>query len=187
MSRWPDRDEAEKIMEEWVANNNLKKHAWAVEAAMRAYAPMFGANPEQWGAVGLLHDFDYERYPDLHDHPFKGAQWLREQGFAEELSEAVLAHADHTGVIRDTPLKKTIYAVDELTGMIIAVALTRPSKKLADVTVEAVQKKWKEKSFAAGVDRKMVERGAAELGVPLPEHISIVIKAMQGISDRLGL
>ena len=99
----------------------------------------------------------------------------------------MLAHADHTGVIRDTPLKKTIYAVDELTGMIIAVALTRPSKKLADVTVEAVQKKWKEKSFAAGVDRKMVERGAAELGVPLPEHISIVIKAMQGISDRLGL
>jgi predicted hydrolase (HD superfamily) len=187
MNGWPDRNEAEKIMEEWVAGNNLRKHAWAVEAAMRAYAPIFSADPEQWGAVGLLHDFDYESYPDLKDHPFKGAQWLKEQGYSEELAEGVLAHAEHTGTVRDTPLKKTIYAVDELTGMIIAVALTRPSKKLVDVTVEAVQKKWKEKSFAAGVDRKMVERGAEELGVPLPELIGTVLRAMQGISDRLGL
>ena len=182
MSRLPDRNEAEKLLEEWVSNNNLKKHAWAVEAAMRAYAPAYGADPEKWGAAGLLHDFDYERYPDLKDHPFKGAQWLKEQGYDDELAEGVLAHADHTGTIRDTPLKKTIYAVDELTGMVIAVALTRPSKKLADVTVESVQKKWKEKSFAAGVDRKMIERG-----IPLPEHIGTVIKAMQGISERLGL
>jgi putative nucleotidyltransferase with HDIG domain len=187
MSRWPDRDEAERILEEWVASNNLKKHAWAVEAAMRAYAPAYGADPEKWGVVGLLHDFDYERYPDLKDHPFKGAQWLKEQGFSEELAEGVLAHADHAGISRDTSLKKTIYAVDELTGLVIAAALTRPSKKLADVTVEAVQKKWKEKSFAAGVDRKMVERGAEEMGVPLPELIGTVVRAMQGISDRLGL
>ncbi len=154
---------------------------------MRAYAPAYGADPEKWGVVGLLHDFDYERYPDLKDHPFKGAQWLQEQGYSKELAEGVLAHADHTGTLRDTPLKKTIYAVDELTGMVIAVALTRPSKKLADVTVAAVQKKWKEKSCAAGVDRKMVEKGAEELGIPLPEHIGTVIGAMQGISDRLGL
>jgi len=189
MNSWPDREKAEKILDEWVANNNLKKHAWAVEAAMRAYAPVFGADPEEWGVVGLLHDFDYERYPDLEDHPFKGARWLREQGYSEELAEGVLAlaHADHTGILRDTLLKKAIYAVDELTGLIIAVALTRPSKKLADVTVEAVQKKWREKSFAAGVDRKMVERGAEELGIPLPEHIGTVISAMQGISERLGL
>jgi predicted hydrolase (HD superfamily) len=187
MDRWPDRNEAEKILGEWVSNNNLKKHAWAVEAAMRAHAPAYGADPEKWGVVGLLHDFDYERFPDLKDHPFKGAQWLSEQGYSQELAEGVLAHADHTGTIRNTPLKKTIYAVDELTGMVIAVALTRPSKKLADVTVAAVQKKWKEKSFAAGVDRKMVEKGAEELGIPLPELISTVISAMQGISDRLGL
>jgi putative nucleotidyltransferase with HDIG domain len=187
MSRWPDRDEAQKILDDWVSNNNLKKHAWAVEAAMRAYAPVYGGDPEKWGAVGLLHDFDYERYPDLKDHPFKGAQWLREHGYDEELADGVLAHAEHTGISRDTALKKTIYAVDEVTGMVFAVALTRPSRKLADVTLEAVQKKWKEKSFAAGVDRKMVERGAEELGVPLPDLISTVIRAMQGISDRLGL
>lgn len=187
MSRWPDRHEAERILEAWVTENNLRKHAWAVEAVMRAYALRLGADPEEWGTVGLLHDFDYERYPDLKDHPFKGAQWLKEHGYDEELAEGVLAHADQTGIVRDTPMKKVIYAVDELTGMIIAVALTRPSKKLADVTVQAVQKKWKEKSFAAGVNRQAVEHGAQELGIPLPEHIEIVLKAMQGISDRLGL
>jgi len=187
MSKWPTREESEKILDDWVANNNLKKHAWAVEAAMRAYAPKYGADPGKWGVVGLLHDFDYEKYPDLKDHPFKGAEWLKDQGYSQELIEGILAHAEHAHITRDTELKKVIYAVDELTGLIIAVALTRPSKKLSDVTVEAVQKKWKEKSFAAGVDRQMIEKGASELGVPLPEHIAIVIKAMQGICDRLGL
>lgn len=187
MSKWPTREEAEQILDEWVANKNLKKHAWAVEAAMRGYAVKLRADPEKWGAVGLLHDFDYEKYPDLKDHPFRGADWLKSQAYSEELIEGVLAHAEHTGTIRDTELKKVIYAVDELTGLIIAVALTRPSKKLADVTVEAVMKKWKEKSFAAGVDRQMIEKGAAELGMPLQEHVSIVLGAMQGISDRLGL
>lgn len=187
MSKWPRSDEAEKILDDWVSNKNLKKHAWAVEAAMRAYAGKTGSDQDKWGAVGLLHDFDYEKYPDLGDHPFKGAEWLRSQGFDEELIEGILAHADHANIIRDTSMKKTIYAVDELTGLVIAVALTRPSKKLADVTVESVMKKWKEKSFAAGVDRLMIEKGAAELGVPLKEHIETVLHAMQTISDKLGL
>ncbi|RPJ61415.1 MAG: HD domain-containing protein [Dehalococcoidia bacterium] len=187
MSKWPTREEAAKILDDWVTNLNLKKHAWAVEAAMRACAVKSGADPDRWGAVGLLHDFDYEKFPDLKDHPFKGAEWLKEQGYAEELAQGVLAHAEHTHTQRDTELKKAIYAVDELTGLIIAVALTRPSKKLADVTVEAVMKKWKEKSFAAGVDRQMIEKGASELGVPLRDHITLVLTAMQGISDKLGL
>ena len=187
MSRWPSHEEAERIMNGWVSNVNLKKHAWAVEAALRSYASRYGADPDQWGTVGLLHDFDYERYPDLKDHPFKGAEWLKSQGYADELSEGILAHADHSGVLRDTNLKKAIYAVDELTGLVVAVALTRPTKKLADVTVEAVMKKWKEKSFAAGVNRQEIEKGAEELGIPLREHVDIVLTAMQGISDKLGL
>jgi predicted hydrolase (HD superfamily) len=187
MSRWPTHEEAERILEEWVPNKNLKKHAWAVEAAMRAYARRYGADPERWGSVGLLHDFDYEKYPDLKDHPFKGAGWLKSQGYAEELVEGVLAHADHTNTTRDTDMKKAIFAVDELTGLVVAVALTRPSRKLADVTVEAVMKKWKEKSFAAGVNRQEIEAGARELGIPLTEHVDAVLTAMQGISDKLGL
>lgn len=187
MSKWPTREEAEKILDDWVSNRNLKKHAWAVEAAMRACAVKFGADPDTWGAVGLLHDFDYEKFPDLEDHPFKGAEWLKEHDYPQELIEGVLAHAEHTNTIMDTTLKKAIYAVDELTGLVIAVALTRPTKKLADVTVEAVMKKWKEKSFAAGVDRQMIEKGAAELGLPLHEHVAMVLAAMQGISDKLGL
>lgn len=187
MSRWPTHEEAGKILDDWVANKNLKKHAWAVEAAMRAYAPRYGADPEKWGTVGLLHDFDYEKYPDLEDHPFKGADWLKSQGYAEELVEGVLAHADHTDIVRDTDMKKVIFAVDELTGLVVAVALTRPSKKLADVTVEAVMKKWKEKSFAAGVNRQEIEKGAQELGIPVAEHVNVVLTAMQGIGVKLGL
>ena len=187
MAEWPDRDEALRILKEWTKNKNLRKHAYAVEAAMRAYAERFDAEEDKWGVVGLLHDFDYEKYPDLEDHPFKGVEYLKEQGYPEELTNAILAHAEHTGVERDTRLKQTIYAVDELTGLIVAVALVRPSKKIADVEVESVMKKWNEKSFAAGVDREMVEKGAEELGVPLEEHIGIVLDAMQGISDRLGL
>ncbi len=187
MGQWPTREEAQKILDEWVSNKNLKKHAYAVEAAMRAYAQKLGGDPEKWAIVGLLHDFDYERYPDLRDHPFKGAQYLKEKGYAEELIEGILAHAEHTGVKRDTPLKKAIFAVDELTGLIVAVALTRPSKKIADVRVESVMKKWKEKAFARGVDRELIEKGAEELGVPLREHVQVVLKAMQGIAEKLGL
>jgi len=184
---WPDRSKAQRILEDWTANENLRKHTYAVEAAMRAYAQKFGVDPDKWGVVGLLHDFDYEKYPDLKDHPFKGASYLRQQGYSEELTEAILAHAPHTGVNRDTLLKKCIFAVDELTGLIVAVALVRPSKKLADVSVKSIMKKWKDKSFAASVDRKVVEQGAEGLGVTLTEHIEIVLKAMQDISENLGL
>jgi len=187
MNNWPNRDEAQKILDEWVSNKNLKKHAYAVEAAMGAYASKLDGDPEKWGVVGLLHDFDYEKYPDLKDHPFKGVAYLEEKGYADELIQGILAHAEHVGAKRDTDLKKAIYAVDELTGLIVAVALMRPSKKIADVTVESVMKKWKEKSFAAGVDRQMIETGARELGIPLEEHIGIVLKAMQDIADKLGL
>ncbi len=184
---WPTREQAEELLHEWTKNRNLRKHAYAVEAAMRAYAGKLGGDAEQWAVVGLLHDFDYEKHPDLETHPWAGAQYLREQGWAEELAQAVLAHAEHTGVERATMLQKAIFAVDELTGLIVAVALVRPSKKLADVTVESVMKKWDEKRFAAGVNRELVEQGARELGVPLEEHVEAVLDAMKGIADRLGL
>jgi putative nucleotidyltransferase with HDIG domain len=187
MGTWPDTNEAQQILEEWTKNKNLRKHAYAVEAAMRAYAVKFGQDPDKWGVVGLLHDFDYEKYPDLKDHPFKAVAYLKERGFSDDLTDAILAHAEHTGASRDTLLKKCIFAVDELTGLIVAVALVRPSKKLADVTVESVMKKWKEKAFAAGVDRGIIEQGAGELGASLTEHVETVLVAMQGISDKLGL
>jgi putative nucleotidyltransferase with HDIG domain len=187
MGAWPSRDEAHRLLCAWVPDRNLRKHAYAVEAAMVAYAEMFGEDPDRWGVVGLLHDFDYERYPDRKDHPFRGAEYLLELGYDDELVEAVLAHADHAGIERDTPLKLAIFAVDELTGLIVAVALVRPSRKLKDVDVESVLKKWSEKRFAAGVDREMIERGAEGLGVSLDEHIRIVLDAMKGIADELGL
>lgn len=187
MGRWPTVEEAHQILNTWTANENLRKHGWAVAAAMRAYAIQLGADPDRWEALGLLHDFDYEKYPDLADHPFKGVEVLRKEGYDEELLQGILAHADHTHTPRDTDMKRVLCAVDELTGLIIAVALVRPSKKLADVTVEAVKKKWRQKQFAAGVDRAAIERGAAELGVTLDEHVATVLSAMQGISDRLGL
>ena len=187
MGDWPTRDEALDILHQWTKNVNLRKHAYAVEAAMRAYAERFAEDPERWGVVGLLHDFDYEKYPTLEDHPFKGAEFLRGKGYPDELVAGVVAHAAHTGAGRDTPMKKAVFAVDELTGLIVAVALVRPSKKLADADVDSVLKKWKEKSFAAGVDRGQIEQGAADLGVPLDEHIGVVLHAMRGISDRLGL
>lgn len=187
MSDWPGRDEAQGILDEWTSNKNLKKHAYAVEAAMRAYARRLGGDEEKWGVLGLLHDFDYERYPSLEDHPFRGAEFLREQGYPEELIEGLMAHAEHTGAERDSLIKKAIFAVDELTGLIVAVALVRPSKKLADVSVESVRKKWGEARFAAGVDRALIERGARELGVPLEEHIGVVLEAMQQNADALGL
>jgi putative nucleotidyltransferase with HDIG domain len=187
MADWPTREEAQAVLDEWTKNVNLKKHAYAVEAAMRAYAEKLGEDSDRWGVVGLLHDFDYERFPSLEEHPFRGVEFLRERGMPEELVEGVLAHAEHTGVERDTPMKKAIFAVDELTGLIVAVALVRPSKKLADVSVEAVLKKWGEKRFAAGVNRQLIEQGAEELGVPLDEHIATVLTAMQGCADKLSL
>ncbi len=187
---WPTREEAWKVLNEYTKNPNLIKHALAVEAAMRAYARYFGEDEEKWGVVGLIHDFEYERYPDLgpEGHPFKGAQIMRDLGWDEELIRAVQCHAPHiTGVTPQTKMEKAIYAVDELTGLIIAVALVRPSKSILDVKVRSVKKKWKDKAFARGVNRQDIEEGAAMLGVPLAEHIGIVLEAMKGIAEELGL
>lgn len=182
-----NRDAALALLHEYTASPSLRNHAYAVEAAMRAYAAKMGEDEELWGVVGLLHDFDYERYPTLGDHPYKGAEVLRERGVSEEIVEACLAHAEFTGIARDTPLKRAIFAVDELAGFIIAVALVRPSKQLADVEVKSVKKKMKEKGFAAAVSREDLQRGAEEMGAALEEHIETVLRAMQGIAAQLGL
>ncbi len=186
------RDEALTLLKGHTKNQNLIKHMLAVEAAMRAYAKKFNENEEQWGMAGLLHDFDYERHPNhehhpTNGHPSVGVKILRERGFSEEICQAILGHADYTGVPRESLMAKALYACDELTGLIVAVALVRPGKKIAEVTVESVKKKWNDKAFARGVDRQEIEKGAQELGVPLDEHIETVLRAMQGIADQLGL
>ncbi|MFH1682086.1 MAG: HDIG domain-containing metalloprotein [Candidatus Eisenbacteria bacterium] len=186
------REEAMRLVREHTKNKNLVKHMLAVEAGMRAYALRYGEDEEEWGALGLVHDFDYEKNPNPErlpgeQHPAAGAAILREAGCSEEFVEAVLSHADYTGVPRMSLMAKALYAVDELTGLVVAVALVRPSRKLADVDLAAVRKKWKEKAFAAGVDREAIVRGAEELGVPLDEHIGVVLRAMQGIAGELGL
>ncbi|NBD36345.1 MAG: HD domain-containing protein [Chloroflexi bacterium] len=187
---WPTHEEAWELLNEYTKNPNLVKHALAVEAAMRSYAQYFDEDEEKWGIVGLIHDFEYDRYPDLgpEGHPFKGKQILTEKGYPEELIRAVQAHAPHiTGVTPETNMEKAIYAVDELTGLIIAVALVRPTKSILDVKVSSVMKKWKDKSFARGVNREDIEEGAEMLGVPLKEHVGIVLNSMKGIADDLGL
>ncbi len=187
---WPTRAEAWELLNEYTKSPSLINHALAVEAGMRAYAQRFGEDEEKWGVVGLIHDFEYEKYPDLGPggHPFKGAEILREKGWPDELIRGVQAHAPYlTDTTPETNMEKAIYAVDELTGLIVAVALVRPSKSLLDVKVKSVKKKWKDKGFAAGVNRQDVEEGAEMLGVELPEHIGIVLAAMQGIAEELGL
>lgn len=183
----PTRDEAMRLLQEWTANPNLVNHALAVEAAMRAYARRFGGDEELWGLAGLLHDMDYERYPDREVHSLKGAEVLREHGYPSEVVEAVLSHNTYHGVARATAMAKALFACDELTGFVTAVALVRPSKDLDDVTVESVKKKFKDKAFAKGVNREEIFQGAEELGVPLEEHIQTVIDAMRGIKGTLGL
>ena len=182
-----DRQQSWELLCEYTQSENLRKHALAVEAAMRAFARRFGEDEELWGIVGLVHDFDYEKYPTAQDHPFKGAEILREKGWPEEIVRAVLSHAPYTGITRDSLMEKTLFAVDELTGLITAVALVRPSKNIRDVKIRSVKKKWKNKSFAAGVNRVDIEEGAADLGIELSEHIAVVLEAMQGIADDLGL
>lgn len=187
---WPTREEAWDLLNAYTSNPNLIKHALAVEAAMRAYARRLGEDEEKWGVVGLIHDFEYEKYPDLGPggHPFKGAEILREKGWPEPLIRGVQAHApDLTGVTPESNMEKAIYAVDELTGLITAVALVRPSKSILDVKVSSVKKKWKDRAFAAGANREDMERGAELLGMPLAEHIAVVLEAMQGIAGDLGL
>lgn len=183
----PDRNEAMALLAEYTKNENLVKHGLAVEAAMRHYARLFGEDEGLWGVVGLIHDFDYEKHPTLEEHPFKGAEVLRSRGYDESLVNAVLSHARHTNVPRETRLEKTLFAVDELCGMITAVALVRPSKQLADVNVSSVKKKLKDKAFARSINREDIVDGARELGVDLDTHIGHVITAMQGISGELGL
>ncbi|MCZ7575104.1 MAG: HDIG domain-containing protein [Ardenticatenaceae bacterium] len=171
-------------------SESLRRHMLAVEAAMRAYAPRFGGDPDLWGAAGLLHDFDYERYPNVavEGHPVVGSRVLREQGWPDEVIRAILAHASEiTGVEPETPMERALVAVDELTGFIIAVALVRPSASILDVRLKSIKKKWKDKAFAAAVNRHEIEEAAAALGVPLDEHIRVVLGAMQAAADDLGL
>lgn len=182
----PTREEAWKLLTETMGNPHLVKHMLAVEAAMRAYARRCGEDEEKWAVVGLLHDFDYERFPD--EHPEAGARILRQRGWPEEIIRAVLSHAsERTGVVRESLLERTLYAVDDLTGLITAVALVRPSKDIRDVEVSSVKKKWKDRAFAAGAHRESIEEGAAAIGMELWEHVGVVLAAMQAIAAELAL
>lgn len=181
------REDAWALVNEFTRNKNLVKHMLAVEAGMGAYARHFGEDAETWRIVGLLHDFDYEKHQTIPDHPLKGAAILRERGWPDEIIDAILSHADESGVPRDTRLRQALYAVDELTGLIVAVALVRPTKDIRDVDVSAVKKKWGENRFAAGVNRAEIEAGTEALGVELDDHIQRVLAAMQGIAGELGL
>lgn len=185
--RWPGRDEAWAFMCQHVQSESLRRHMRAVEAAMGAYARHFGEDEERWRVAGILHDFDYERHPTLDQHPQDGAPILREQGFAEDLIEAVLSHADHLALERDTPMKRALYAVDEVTGFAGAVALVRPDKRIASVTPQSFKKKMKDKAFARAVSREDMTHGAELLGVPFEEHVQIVVEAMTAIAPELGL
>lgn len=183
----PTREQAFALLTEYTKNENLIKHALAVEAAMRYYARQFGEDEESWGVVGLLHDFDYERYPTAEEHPFRGGEILREKGYDESFVRTIMSHATHTGLPRDTSVAKTLFAVDELTGFITAVALVRPSKKVAEVKVKSVKKKMKDKAFAKNVNREDIHEGAKLLDLELEDHISNVTEAMKGIAAELGL
>lgn len=182
-----DRNEALALLDEFIENENLIRHMLAVEAAMRDYAERLDSDPDQWGLAGLLHDFDWEIHPTLERHPQDGAPILRERGVPEEIVRCVLSHADHTGVPRQTPMETALYACDELTGLIAAVALVRPSKDIGDVKLKSVRKKWDNKRFAAGVNRDEIEQGADELGVDLWTHVDYVLQSMQRIAPDLGL
>lgn len=179
--------EAQDILREYTKSPNLIKHAQAVSAVMRFYAEKFREDQEWWSITGLLHDFDYEVHPTLEEHPQKGSAILRERGVHEEIVRAILSHAPHTGEPRDTLMKKTLFAADELSGFIVAVALVQPDKKLASVQVESVLKKLKVPSFAAKVNREEIRQGAQELGVALHEHVRNILTALQGVHGELGL
>lgn len=187
MEHQPSRDEAWSLLTEFTTNPSLIKHALAVEAAMRAYAGRLGGDVETWGAVGLVHDFDYEQNPTEDTHLHVGTRILRERGWPEPLIRAIAGHADYMGVPRDTPMARALYAVDELAGFLTACALVRPDRSIAAVEVKSVKKKLKDKAFARGVNRDDVRRGAEELGVDLDGHIAFVRDAMAGIADVLEL
>jgi putative nucleotidyltransferase with HDIG domain len=181
-----NRQTAWDLLCEYTQNENLRKHALAVEACLSAYARKFGEDEEKWEVVGLIHDFDYEAYPTAPDHPVKGSEILKEKGVAEEIRRAILGHADYTGVPRDTLLAKTLYACDELAGFITACALVRPDR-IATLEAKSVRKRMKDKAFARAVSREDIIKGAEELSLPLDEHITFCIEAMRGIADQLGL
>jgi putative nucleotidyltransferase with HDIG domain len=188
----PDRDAALAIVHEYTASDSLRKHMLSVEAAMRAYAEKFGEDVDRWGITGLVHDFDYERYPNnahspTEEHPAEGVRILRSRGFPEDILEAILGHANYSGVPRASLMAKTLYAVDELTGLVTATALVKPSRSVMEVEAKSVRKKMKDKAFARGVNRDDVINGAADLGVDLDEHIAFVIQAMQRVAGSLGL
>ena len=187
-----NRTEALALMEEHTQSASLRQHMLAVEAAMRAYAGKYGEDPETWGIVGLLHDFDYEKFPNhehspTEGHPAWGVRLLRDKGLPDPLCRAILGHGNYTGVPRDTKMAQTLFAVDELCGFLVACALVRPSKSFADLEVSSVKKKLKDKAFARGVNRDDVNQGAAEIGVPLEEHVAFVIQALRPAEAALGL
>jgi putative nucleotidyltransferase with HDIG domain len=182
-----DRATAFAIVTEFVKNEGLIRHMLAVEAAMRGYAVKYGEDPDYWALPGLLHDFDWEIHPTLDRHPMLGAPILRERGVPEDVIRCIQSHAPETHVPREKTMDKALFAVDELTGLITACALVRPSKSLHDLTAKSVKGKWKDKAFAAGVNRADIEQGAQELGVDLTEHITTVIEAMRVIAPALGL
>ena len=182
-----ERSEALALVREFVKNESLVRHMLSVEAAMRYYAEKLGEDPETWGNAGLLHDFDWEIHPTLEEHPQAGAQILRQRNVPEEMIHAVLSHADHTGVRRLSRMEKALYACDEITGLVTAVALVRPSRSLYDLEASSVKKKWKDRAFAAGANREEIARAAAEFGVELWEHVGNVIRAMRAIAPELDL
>jgi len=188
----PTRDDAWKLLCEYTASESLRKHALAVEACVRAYARKNGADEELWGLTALLHDFDYERWPNAthsadQEHPAEGVRILRDLGYSEEITRAILSHTDYTGVLRKSPLEHTLFACDELAGFLTACAYIRPSKSILDLEVSSVKKRLKDKAFARGVSREDVLKGAEELGLPLDEHISFCIAALREHADALGL
>ena len=192
MTDLPSRDETLALMHEYTQSDSLRKHMLSVEAAMRAYAAKFGEDIDRWGTTGLIHDFDYERYPNnehsaTEGHPAEGVRILREAGYPEDILRAILGHATYSGVPRDTQMAKALFAVDELTGLITATALVRPTKNVNEVEAKSVRKKMKDKAFARGVNRDDVILGAQELGVDLDEHIAFVIGAMQSVANEIGL
>ena len=182
-----NREAAWGLLTEFTQSESLRKHALAVEACMRAYARKLGGDEALWSIVGLLHDFDYEKYPSLQDHPYKGNEILKQRGYSDEIRKAIMSHAEYTGVARETSMEKALFACDELAGFITAVALVKPRKSLAEVDANSVRKKMKDKAFARSVNRNDITLGAAELGVDLLEHIAYCIEAMKAIAPELGL
>jgi len=181
------RAEAWGLLTEFTQSESLRKHALAVEACMRSYARKLGGDEDLWGMTGLLHDFDYERWPSLDDHPYRGNEILGERGWPAEIRRAIMSHAEYSGVTRDSPMEKALFACDELAGFITACTLVKPGKSLAEVEAKSVRKKMKDKAFARSVNRNDITNGAADLGVELEEHIAFCIEAMKGIAGELGL